>query len=63
MLKLAKVFTVKMTPCIDQWHAQFGLYGEKIRGRYGQYCRLAIQIGGTGRLIIFLAYVQIFQYT
>ena len=25
MLKLAKAFTVKMTPCMDQWHAQFCL--------------------------------------
>ena len=60
MLKLAKALTVKMTPCIDQWHAQFCLYGEKIRGRYGQYWCQAIQIGGKGRINILLAYVHIF---
>ena len=24
ILKLAKTFTLKMIPCIDQWYAQFG---------------------------------------
>ena len=24
IFKLAKAFTMKMTPCIDQWYAQFG---------------------------------------